>query len=349
MKFCCLVTEYTGCFYWRIRVPFFALAERGHDVRMTDSKCIVSSDEILVIQRNGNPTVPPSMVTHLKNGGKVLFEIDDDIHSIPQGNSTERWYSPGSYGRKIIEEQMRMASVLVVSTPRLAQRYSEFNPNVAVCYNAADLQDIRPYLNDGEPEDSEEIRFGWGGSSTHEPDFATVVEPISRVLRQRKNARFVFVGADMRHMFPRDVRPQMRHAGGTDGGSIPDPPSLRFLKLLADQRLHFAIAPIASLVFNASKSWVKCIEFGALGIPLICSRFGPYIEYHKTAPVYPVILAETRREWEDAMLRLIDNPGERERLRRRNRMNVLAQHLSSHRAVEWERACESMYKAPVAV
>lgn len=338
MKFCILVTEYTGCFYWRIRVPFLALAERGHQVRMSDGKVEVSSDEILVVQRNALEVVLNGINTHRSFGGKVVFEIDDDLHALPPSNPSQPFYRHGSYGLAMIEQQMRLASMLIVSTPRLAERYREFNPNIHVCYNAADPEDIAPYLADGEPEEDGTIRIGWGGSDTHIPDFSTIVEPLTKVMRERPQVRFVFIGGDMRNMFPSDVRTRMRHAGGTGGGSIKNPPSLGFMKLIAQQRLHIAIAPIAPLAFNASKSWCKLVEFGALGIPLVASRFGPYLEYGRNQPEEVVILAEGRKEWERGLLRLIDSKEERETLRRRNRLNVLAKHLSTQRVVEWEKA-----------
>ena len=64
-----------------------------------------------------------------------------------------------------------------------------------------------------------------------------------------------------------------------------------------------AVAPSADNLFNRSKTWLRALEMGALGIPIVAQNRLPYSDYvidGKTG-----FLVDTAAEWETALNTLI--------------------------------------------
>jgi glycosyltransferase involved in cell wall biosynthesis len=67
-----------------------------------------------------------------------------------------------------------------------------------------------------------------------------------------------------------------------------------------------AISPSEDTVFNRSKTWIRALEMGALGIPIVAQNRLPYSDYvidGKTG-----FLVDTEQEWEDRLNELIHDP-----------------------------------------
>ena len=67
---------------------------------------------------------------------------------------------------------------------------------------------------------------------------------------------------------------------------------------------HVGLAPLADNIFTRSKSYVKALEFGARGIPVIANDAGPYRDLiiHNTSG----FLAEQGHDW-SRYLRMLGN------------------------------------------
>jgi glycosyltransferase involved in cell wall biosynthesis len=67
-----------------------------------------------------------------------------------------------------------------------------------------------------------------------------------------------------------------------------------------------AIAPSADIQFNRAKTWLRALEMGAMGIPIIASNRLPYSDYvvdGKTG-----FLVDTADQWRDRLDDLICDP-----------------------------------------
>jgi hypothetical protein len=351
VKIVAAMPNHLGSGYHRALVPLRAISVRGHGVDLAvlgDANPLAGAD-ILYLPIAQRATMFAFAEDFQARGGRVVYEFDDDYRATPRSNPVTA-LPAFEESVAMMNRIMQVADVVVTATPVLADAYRDLNPRMFVCRNSIDPQEAACFFGLGEPPDDGTLRIGWGGSTSHAEDIGLVVEPVTRILEERQHARFVLVGADFRRLFPGHVRARVEFAGHSwyvnDDGTgrefcAPGEvwPSVRYLHLLAAQRLHAAIAPLIDDRFNRAKSDLKLLEYAALGIPAIASDVTPYGAYvRERGGAGAVVLARTAGDWFDALSRLLDDPAERGRLRRANRDNVLRRHLVYHHVDRWEQA-----------
>jgi glycosyltransferase involved in cell wall biosynthesis len=240
---------------------------------------------------------------------------------------------------------------LIVSTPDIAVEYHRFNARAFVCYNALDdrqFERVAPAVISGEGRRSGEVRIGYAGGGSHAGDFGMIAPAIVSVLRDTPEARLIFIGASYRQHIPEDLWDQTEFLGGT--GSAGDTPyddprldrlterglaSVGYYDMVARAGFDIGIAPIEPVTFNRCKSYLKLIEYGALGVAAIASRFGPYLQYQVEAGEPVVALAESTDDWRRALMRLVCSQDARARLASANFRYVRRAHLMSKRVRAW--------------
>lgn len=291
-----------GCGRYRLRYPGDAARTAGADVtvhppgtplgnitiarRGTDSIAVRVDDlpdaDVVVLQRvTGADTV--AAVPYLQaHGIAVVVDVDDDLTSLPKGHPYRVGSSPVRdpvRNRRWVSEACRLADLVTVSTPRLAEVYGRHGrtrvlPN---CVPAAFLEVAKPATNDP-------VRIGWTGSTiTHIGDLDVCGDGVARALRA-SGARFRAVGTGV------GVREQL-HLGddpeATGWVPIDDYPA-------AYATLDVAVVPLAPNPFNEAKSWLKGMEAAALGVPFVASPTAPYRALHAEGAGW---LAEHPDDW----------------------------------------------------
>jgi glycosyltransferase involved in cell wall biosynthesis len=253
-----------------------------------------------------------------------------------------------------MNRMIAMADGVIVATPTLAAAYSDLNEAIYVCRNTIDPLDTACFYGLGEPQEDGEIRIGWAGSESHGNDVASIVGPMTRIFDRYENVRLLTVGADFRRLFPARYRSRVIFFGhtfyvGEDGmvrefcypGEVW--PVIRYYQSIAGLRLHIGLAPLTDNPFNQAKSYLKVLEYGALGIPTVASDVGPYREYaERHGGEGSIFRARDTDDWERMLGELIESPLTRARLRRANRENVLHNHLVYHHVDAWEQALEAV-------
>jgi glycosyltransferase involved in cell wall biosynthesis len=363
MRITFILADSFGCGYFRAIVPGKALREKGHEVHFINDwrdpngvNC-----DVLVMQRQDSQEAINAIGVARSRGIKVVHEFDDSFHVLPTTNPNYKVYRTGSENTKKMETVCRMADALIVSTPRLREEYVRFNPNAHICYNAINDSDLKRFGYNGLSSDFKregQIRIGFAGSDTHRGDFSMIVKPLIRIFDEFTNVRMVFVGADMRTMFPLEYRhcDQVEFAGITTGKAYDriadietkDLATQKYYDLIHRSDFDIAVAPIESTSFNAQKSALKEMEYGMLGIPSIASNFGPYRQYVKEASDRICLLADDEKQWYRHIKALIEDASLRESLIRANLEYVKSRHLISDRVEQWERVFESLLKKNVA-
>jgi glycosyltransferase involved in cell wall biosynthesis len=108
---------------------------------------------------------------------------------------------------------------------------------------------------------SNKIRIGWAGGTTHQSDLLLLKEIIEQT---KDEADWIFFG-----MCPDEIRPLL--AEFHQHGDFFEYPAR-----LAALNLDLAVAPLAQTEFNMGKSNLRLLEYGILGIPVICTNIAPY-------------------------------------------------------------------------
>jgi len=356
VKIVVALANHHGSGYHRALVPLRGLAARGHAVTLSiglSDPAQLEGADVFYLPIAQNERMYEIAAAHRAAGGRVVYEIDDDYRATPLSNPGARF--PGFAERVAwMNRTIALADGVIVATPTLAAAYSDLNEQIFVCRNTIDPADTACFYGLGEPPMDGEIRIGWAGSESHGLDVAEIVAPLTRIFDAYSNVRLVIVGADFRRLFPLRYRERVAFLGhtfytGEDGivreFCYPNEvwPVVRYYQVLAASRLHIGLAPLTDTPFNRSKSFLKVLEYGALGIPTIASAVGPYLEYvERHGGEGSVLLARDGDEWERQLTELIDSGLVRERLRRANRANVLHNHLVYHQTDAWEAALEAV-------
>lgn len=240
-----------------------------------------------------------------RTGGPMLvLETDDDLMNLHAGHLDEaraEMEARAAVYRRAIE----VADVVTCTTPALAESLLRFN-RVAVIPNYIDqaMFDVPgggqhfpgaprilgaglrakdgPTLFDGvragmTPRwpDPDDILIGWGGSSTHVRDFALCWPALQRLLVNRRDVCFASAGIVHHVDDPRLARAERRNqiAGlkWLDMDTTPWPEYWRRLGWY-----DVGLAPLEANQFNAAKSWIKILEYAAMGVPFVASASPEY-------------------------------------------------------------------------
>lgn len=332
----------SGCYYYRIAEPLDALArEEGWEVdhntifkgfpkdRMTKDdprlpKLAYETAQrldVIITQRTVNPA--PSMFLRMMNdfGAFTVYEIDDDLFNIDPSNVNAHETFTKPEIRANLENNMRAASRVTVSTEPLAELLKQYHDDIRVCPNSAPdwlLEHEVPRLDNGK------VTIGWGGSATHAMDFAECDNGLRRFLNQRDDVEFHCIGSNYARWMklPKD---KCRFTPWVN--SVPD-----FFKAID---YDIGIAPLRPHVFNRSKSNIKALECAALGIPMIASHYHPYrdfIEHGVTG-----FLVRYPHEWGRYLRMLVEDPAMRSEMGS-NARKLAAGHTMSAVVETWREA-----------
>jgi len=254
--------------------------------------------DLLLVQRTA---VAPHLVDDLlarrrQAGLPLVYELDDDLLDV-HGERTAQ-YGPF---RDAVQRLLAEADLVTVSTPALAERVAGLARAVEVVPN---LLDERLWLSPlavpdrGRPAD-DPLRLVYVGSRTHAADLALVRPALARLAAAGRPVELSVVGGEK----PGPGQAWYRRV------DIPEaarsyPAFVRWLREQAP-RWDAGLAPLAATRFNACKSDLKVLEYAALGLPLVASRFGPYAATVRDGET-GLLADDDPAAWADAIARLAD-------------------------------------------
>lgn len=310
----------SGCGYYRIKLPMQGLAGLGHTVTTglrVPAEVRDSPDTVIVGQRICGPA--SQFWEHLAaQGHKIVYDIDDDLWNVDATSTA----SP-QITRDLLDEIQRnieVSTAVIVSTAPLAERVAAWNPNVHIVPNA-----VPDWLLDHQPQSSSDrLTIGWGGSNTHNMDIEQVAPQLKRFITRNPGVEFHCIGTD--------YGTRMRLPGDQRRFTPWVPESETFLRTID---YHIGIAPLRPHIFNQSKSAIKALECGALGIPVIASEVGPYEDYVRHGETGYLVRRD--HEWGQYLRGLTQDPDLRAAMGHAAREQA-AHHTITKTAPLWEKA-----------
>lgn len=335
-----------GCGYYRLIWPAEALAAAGHDVVVEESidglhgpggalLGVLADADVVVFQRPLDRKFAEMIPLLQARGHAVVVEVDDDFHGLPVGHPARRATSVGAdpdYNRRWLRIACERADLVTVTTPALADRYASHG-RVAVLPNL-----VPEHYLTVEGRKHERPDLGWTGSViTHVGDLDVMGGVVPAVLEET-GARFVAWGTG-RTFDALGVKGKLRPWADLVG-SYPHQVAA----------LSVGIVPLADNEFNRCKSWLKGLEYAALGVPFVAS---PLPEYRRLAEVLNggtggTLMAGTSSTWAHHLTALLSNPEMRAELGAANREDVrpLTYENNADRWLEaWVTAAETRVKA----
>lgn len=301
MKIFGWAADYSGCGYYRLVLPLGELAAHGHTTRVSKAIDNWAADaDVIIGQRVCKPdtSVTWQKIAAHKTRPMLVYELDDDLLTVDHtSRQAFAWFNRPEIRDHLIAN-IRVSDVVTVSTEPLADVVKEFNPNVRVVPNMIpggmlDLPDRR--RTDGV------ITIGWGGSNTHEMDFADASSELVRFIKRHPRTEYRAVGGIFRSMRGLPVA-QVRVDSWFD--EVAD-----FHRAID---YHIGIAPLRPHVFNRSKSDIKFLECAARRAAFVASDVGPYAR--SVEPGRTGLLVNRPHEWSLRLRELVNDPAMRDEL-----------------------------------
>jgi glycosyltransferase involved in cell wall biosynthesis len=315
--------SYDGSSYYRIWLPFTHLEERSHHItqilppgsRMPGPRDLQDVD-VVVIQRPAGKAGARFLQTLVGHGTKIVYEIDDDMLNVESAGLPHLY---DDQARESIRRCLRLSDMVTASSPHLAEMVRPYNDNIVVLPNhiKAGLLDITRPRRD-------RLTIGWAGGTSHAWDVEEIRDPLRDITADYPDVDIHWIGANHSPILGR---------------------SCRWTKWEQDVGHYYkhidfdiAVAPSADNLFNRSKTWLRALEMGALGIPVVASNRLPYSDYvidGKTG-----FLVNNREEWTERLRDLVNDADMREE------MGAAGKEQAAQWTIEegwrlWEQAYES--------
>ena len=296
------IKDTTGCGYWRMVYPARYMDEKKYIIDCNEVEVMYDfllEYDTIVVQRIHRWDQYYVLEKLVKNGKKVIYDIDDDIFSIPFG-------SPGFEHIKLSVDNLEAARAIMdvcsrIVTPSsiIAERFGH-QAKTVVIPNALDLDDGWPQFKGIDSVDDAQFtspdgvrRILWQGSITHEVDWNQCIDAVDEVLKKHDDVNVAILG-----LLPRCIRERLEsgvphwvnrveYCGFNDIET--------YVSILKQIRAEVAIAPLQATPFNEAKSCLKFVEYAAIGAPTVASNVTPYKEVIKNGK--NGFLASTKDEW----------------------------------------------------
>jgi len=256
--------------------------------------------DALLVQRASVPSlkVAEELVRYCEDRGvRLIYETDDDLFHVQTTQSENEFYAARVPAAELI---LRSAATVVVSTPTLRDRVAPLNPDVHVLPNALDERLWFPAgcAQPKRPSSSGPLRILYMGTMTHSKDLALLEDPMRR-LREEFGSRV--------ELEILGITPDQRPADWFNVAAMPEKCAASypmFVEWIREQnRWTFGVAPLVDNEFNRCKSFIKYLDYGALGMPGIFSAIGVYegvVRHRETG-----FLVSDPAQWYDAISLLL--------------------------------------------
>jgi glycosyltransferase involved in cell wall biosynthesis len=275
--------------------------------------------DVVVIQRPVSFRYAGAIPIWQQQGVKVVVDLDDDLAALDPSHVGFVGYHPSKSPNenwRLLIEACAAADRVTVTTKALADRYRSVHGDVRIIPNGVPAH----FLN----VDVAKLRntIAWTGTTaTHPGDLRVVGNAMARLLRTRP-WRIRVVGPGDGVAADLGVMPAKVEAMGWT-------PILDYPAAMAAHEI--GIVPLRLTPFNAAKSWLKMLEFAALGVPAVASPTDPnQLLFYEGAGV----LAVSPAQWGGRLSDLTDDPLLRADLAAKGRQ-VAAQHTIEGNAQLW--------------
>lgn len=303
MKVAVFPSDDGGCGWYRLRWPAEHAARHGHNLvvdpddmayyRHRDTGRPVDLDldaEVVVVQRTTRDIAVGFVAMCKAKGKRVVVDVDDDLDSLHDGHPyLAAVHSDGRHPDNL-HRVCDLADVVTVTTPALADRYGGDKAVVLPNLVPERYLKVKPRRK-GPP------RVGWTGRPISHIGDASVMGGTVGPVVAAAGAKFCAWGQSAERTFAECNVPTGARV------TVPARP-LRSGYPESVAELTVGLVPLLDTPFNAAKSWLKGIEYAALGVPFVAS---PTPEYRKLHDLGAGWLASTPDEWAEMVARLLDD------------------------------------------
>lgn len=262
--------------------------------------------DVMVFQRPLKNALAQTIPFLREQGVEVVVELDDNFHTVSSRNAA---WSMSKDRAKNLTLACENASLVTVATEALAEQYGGHG-RVKIISNYVPAR----YLDINDEREDAKLRLGWAGSvATHPDDLQVVGNAVAVALRAHPSWSLGVVGTGVG--IARRFGISKFHEAYNTGWVALDayPHCLNMLDV--------GLVPLEHSVFNECKSWLKGLEYAAVGVPFIAT---PTTEYKNLHDKGLGRLADSPAEWRHMLSVLMKDDGTRQEEAIRQRAIVRA-------------------------
>jgi glycosyltransferase involved in cell wall biosynthesis len=295
-----IIKHYSGCDYHRIINPMKNLGFDIESIPKKTTEDLLKETKILFFNRSPENDFDKVLIYQKRYGFKIVLDLDDYWQLNVNHPLYSTWIE-NKMGENIVR-WLKVATAVIVTTSRLADKVRQFNSNVHVIPNALPFGEGQ--FTDYKSE-SPFTRFIYTGGESHVWDVNLLRTAMSKV-NNLSNAQFVLAGYSSKNpkvwMRMESVFKQAKNYERRDSQPLDS-----YMNLYNDADV--TIVPLEGNVFTPYKSNIKFLEAGCKNMPVICSNTPPYSD----EPVYleGIRYAKNTREWLNWFKYYHDNPSAR--------------------------------------
>jgi len=308
----------SGCGYYRVEMPLGEYRRRGGSAEWsTEMPDWAREDADVIIGQRVSLEGASNLWQKLCRKGRALMvlELDDDLWNIdPSNRNAYTTFTPEMLGR--LSRNAASADVVTVTTEALAEVVRPMNSNVVIVPNR-----IPAWLVERDKSTVDDMTIGWAGSGSHAMDWEDAAPQVGRFLKRNPSVGFHVIGGAFK---PMAAWPRAQLRATNWAASVED-----YYRTLD---FDIGLAPLRPHVFNRSKSYIKALEYAALGIPTVASAVGPYEAFIK--PEETGLLVRHDHEW-DSRLRALTGDTQMRIEMGRNARQLAAGHTIEGNLESW--------------
>lgn len=288
--------SFDGSSYYRMWLPFAHLGEQSHHISQAQDPNAgmpgpqdVQGVDVVVFQRPAGKH-GSRLLERLVGYTRLVYEVDDDMLN---ADSSGIPHLVDERLRSSVRRCLRLCDAVTTTNEYLADTIRPFNDNVFVLPNH-----VKGGLLRVQRQRRDRVTVGWAGGTSHLADMVSAADPLRAVLEANPEVDMHFMGYDFSPLVRRRCR-----------WSMWEPDVGEYYKKID---FDIAIAPSADIPFNRSKTPIRALEMGALGIPIVASNRLPYSDFvvdGKTG-----FLCDTDDDWTEALTALIHDEDMREEM-----------------------------------
>jgi len=290
--------------------------------------------KVFIFQRTLVTPGIEKMIEKIKAQGKeIIFETDDlvfDAKYIKQTdmyknklNAAEKLQYKNGVGGEIVKDPY--TKVCTTPTTYLGKKLEEHGKKVFIVRNKFSNHELELTQNilDNLPKEKDDpgvVRVGYfSGTSSHNKDFASIVDALMDVLKKYENVKLFLAG-------PLDVDNKLNKYASRIV-VMPFVPRDKYYENI--WKVDINIAPLVlDDPFCESKSEIKFTETGILKIPTVAIKNQTFSEAIKDGK--DGFLAKTRKDWVEKLSKLIEDKKLRDKMGAEARKKIIKDYTNKN-------------------
>jgi glycosyltransferase involved in cell wall biosynthesis len=266
---------------------------------------------------------------------KIIYDIDDALTMRAKSNQGHKSYNKSKLQ---IEEYLRNADLVTVSTAKLKSFYSSFNNNITVLPNCLDMRLWSSKVES--KKDDGIVRILFSGTNSHASDLQLIENAIIKIANEFGNkVRFLLWGNTSKRLIKYSQVRKIQEF-------LPD--YIEYINRLKNTNVDFAIIPLEDNPFNQAKSHIKWLEYSICKIPGIYSNIGAYSEFIENKKT-GVLVDNTCNAWYKTIREFIVNSDYLKTIRQNAYEEVLKNHTLDKNTNIWLEAYSNLFASSGAI